>query len=133
VALKPAVEATPLNAKSRSLTDSERAIVKELQSWPANNVTLQLGVFSDQQVLERFYQRKEIAPLRNELREYPVIKNDNVRHVVILGNFVNREAALLFLSKQPSSLRGLKPWVKSIAAVHQDLSTVLQEPASGER
>ncbi|TCI04524.1 hypothetical protein EZV61_00665 [Corallincola luteus] len=104
------------------MTQEDAEVRQRISAWPTEHYTLQLGVFSDEAVLARFYQRAEIALLKDDILEYIVTKKGLPRHVLILGNFATRAEATAYLQASSADLRALKPWTKSVAAVKADIT-----------
>ncbi|GAA5215374.1 SPOR domain-containing protein [Corallincola platygyrae] len=126
---QPALE-TPLETVQESKPEVSLAGEQLIATWPASGYTLQLGVFSDEEVMRRFNQREDIKALEPDLVRYAIAKNGNMRHVILLGSFATRAEATAYLEQLPETIKKLKPWTKQIAAVHKDID--LKEPTRGE-
>ena len=56
-----------------------------------------------------------------ELVYYSVDRNGAPLYIVVQGNYANREQASAAIKKLPKSLKKLKPWVKPVSSIQQQL------------
>lgn len=94
---------------------------KTLLTYPSENFTVQIMGSRSEDNVKRFVAR-ELGALN---RGYFETRYQNQPwYVVVMGNFVNRDAANRALQDLPSDIRELKPWVRSITDVQSDIREI---------
>ncbi len=87
-------------------------------SWPSNGYTLQLlGARSEESVNEFMASLKN----SNKLYYFKTVFKGAPWHVVVYGQYANKQAANRAVAGLPEELRKLKPWARSIKGVQQDI------------
>lgn len=115
-AVKPAPE--KLENKVAAKAVSPWLKEEELLTWPSNGYTLQvLGARSGESV-EKFMASKAS---RDKLYYFTTTFKNKPWHVVVYGQYANRNAAKRAIESLPAELKNLKPWPRSIAGVQQDI------------
>lgn len=116
---KSVVKSTLPKQSATSETSSPWLKEKELLTWPSKGYTLQvLGARSGKSV-EEFMASKAS---RDKLYYFTTLYKGKPWHVVVFGQYANRDAAKRAINSLPSELKKLKPWPRSIKGVQLDIS-----------
>ena len=113
VKITPKAKPAPI-AKSTGI----RPTGKQLRRLPGDYLTLQLISLKDDAYLDAFAKR---FGFQAEQARIKVKKSDGVRHVLVHGTFANRGDADR-VAGQIYKLYGVKPWVRRIEDLRQELS-----------
>ena len=89
-----------------------------LKSLPPENYMLQLVATKLKAGVDRLLSDN---PGVQELVYYSVDRNGAPLYIVVQGNYANREQASAAIKKLPKSLKKLKPWVKPVSSIQQQL------------
>ncbi|MGH1462271.1 MAG: SPOR domain-containing protein [Neptuniibacter sp.] len=109
--VKPKQTKKPVQQK---YSTTESAILK----WDASGYTLQmLGARSKKSALDFINRQKDSA----NLYYFSTLYKGAPWHVVIYGQFANRDIANATVKKLPVSLRNMKPWARSVSGVQIDI------------
>ena len=119
-AVKASVVKTTPKAKPAPIAKSTgiRPTGKQLRRLPGDYLTLQLISLKDDAYLDAFAKR---FGFQAEQARIKVKKSDGVRHVLVHGTFANRGDADR-VAGQIYKLYGVKPWVRRIEDLRQELS-----------
>lgn len=94
--------------------DNEQILVMQ-----SNNFTLQLSGVSSIDVLEEFLLEYNLG---DNALIYQTVRNNNPWWVVIMGEFDSLQSARQAVKALPQPLQDIRPWAKSLAAVHQEIN-----------
>ncbi|MCG8415818.1 MAG: AAA family ATPase [Pseudomonadales bacterium] len=94
---------------------------QQLLAYPSEHYTVQIMGSRSEDSVRRFVAR-ELGALNHGYFETRY--QDQPWFVVVMGNFVSREAASRAVSDLPASIRELDPWVRNLTDIQSDIRTV---------
>lgn len=114
IAEAPAIE-------DSSSTASPLFMPKELMLLAMNpeHYTLQLAVVPSEADAQQFLQKRNLS--QGSAFYARKIYRDSVNYVVLYQTFPSRSLALAFLQQQPEQFKSLKPWVKTLSKVQDEI------------
>jgi DamX protein len=91
---------------------------KQLLAWPAKGYTLQLLGARSADSIDQFM-RSVKEP--EKIYYFQTVFKGAPWHVLVYGQYSNRDAAVRAVSALPEELRKMKPWPRSIKGVQADI------------
>ncbi len=109
-------ESKPQGKKARVSGSSEYE--KELLGWPSKGYTLQmLGARSKASALDFIASQADAS----KFYHFETVYKGLPWHVVVYGQYVNRDIANASIRKLPKALQKVKPWARSVQGVQIDI------------
>jgi len=90
---------------------------------PGTAYTLQLVTLSSAERVEA-YLAAQARP--DQFASYRLSRNGRILHVVVYGSFATRIEAEAESRRLPASVGQVKPWLRTMAQVHEAIRTALQ-------
>ena len=90
----------------------------KLRSLPPQHFSLQLLAVSDNDSLQRFITDNQAL---NSALVYRRVNKGKVMYILLAGEYSDRKSAEAGIANFPDTIRDLKPWVKRISVIQEDV------------
>ena len=90
-----------------------------LKQQPPNHYVLQLMGVHDGNALSKFIDKN--IPNKQHLALFTTVNQNKEWHVLVYGNYANRELAVNAIPTLPSALQKLNPWPRRVETIQSDL------------